>query len=312
MVVEFSSHKRFFQVSLVLVSVVWLFACKGENSGSSGTLSLSITDAPVDYAEQVVVQFTGAEIKSANGESIQVDYSNPKSINLLALQGGLRATLIEQLDLDVGTYPWIRLKVNAEADGIMDSYIRINGADYELRIPSGSNNGLKLNTPFRVGDGELVDFTIDFDLRASVQQPRGQVGPSGDPVYYLRPTLRLIDTNESGVIRGIVDPLVFDSLTCSAPDVGYGVYLFGGSMTPDDIDGVQPDPTRTTKVSLNASSEYVYTLSFIMPGDYTIAATCTADVDEPDMNDVIEFVGVAPVTVTAGASTPHDFIPAVP
>ena len=70
--------------------------------------------------------------------------------------------------------------------------------------------------------------------------------------------------------------------------------------------------TRTTKVSLNASSEFVYTLSFIMPGDYTIAATCTADVDEPDTNDVIEFVGVASVTVTAGASTPHDFIPAVP
>lgn len=305
----FLNQKSLFQISLVLLSVVWLFACKGESSQGSGVLVLSITDAPVDSAEQVIVEITGVEIQPDGGNRIQITYANPKTINLLALQGGMRATLIEQLDLDVGTYSWIRLNVNAEADGVMDSYIRINGADYELHIPSGANNGLRLNTPFHVEDDEILDFTIDFDLRKSVHQPNGQTF-MGAPVYFLRPTLRLIDTNESGVITGHIDPLVFNGLTCSAPDLGYGVYLFEGNVSPDDIDGVQPDPISSSAVTLNGSSNYVYTLSFIMPGDYTIAATCVADMDEPDVNDTgIDFVGTAPVTVTAGTMTSHDFLP---
>lgn len=300
---------RLFQLSVVLFSLGFLFGCKGETTQGSGAFVLSITDAPVDSAEQVLVQFTGVEIQPADGDRITVNYPNPKSINLLALQGGLRATLIEQLTLDEGSYSWIRLKVNAEADGIMDSYIRIGGADYELRVPGGSQTGLKLNTPFHVAGGQIVDFTIDFDLRKSVHQPNGQ-NFMGAPVYYLRPTLRLIDTNESGVITGKIDPLVFNGLSCSAPDVGYGVYLYKGSVTPDDVDGSNPDPESTAAVTLNASSDYVYTLPFIMPGNYTIAATCTADLDEPDMDDAgMVFVGASAVSVSAGMTTQHDFNP---
>jgi len=293
----------------ILMLALWLGACAGENSGNdTGTLALSITDAPVDGAEQVVVEFAGVEIQSAAGDRTDITYSSPKTIDLLALQGGLRESLLERLVLDVGQYSWIRLKVNATADGIMDSYIRINGADYELNIPGGSQTGLKLNTPFTVVDEEILDFTVDFDLRKSVQQPRGQTGPSGDPVYFLRPVLRLIDTNESGVVSGRIDPLVFNGLVCSAPNVGYGVYLFEGNVSPDDIDGVNPDPIATAAVTLDASSNYGYTLAFVEPGDYTIVATCVADLDEPDTDDAaVTFVGTAVISVTAGATTNHDF-----
>ena len=299
--------KKILQIGWILILTLWLVACANEKDNRTGILTLSIIDAPVDGAEQVVVEFTGLTIQGASGRT-EIDYALPRTIDLLALQGGLRATLLESLELDAGHYSWIRLKVNAVADGVMDSYIRISGADYELNIPSGSQTGLRLSTPFDIVDGEILDFTIDFDLRKSVHQPNGQTY-MGAPVYFLRPTLRLIDTNESGVISGRIDPLVvYNGLTCSAPDAGYGVYLFDGNVSPDDIDGVNPDPVTTVMATLDAASNYVYTMAFIMPGNYTIASTCVADLDEPDMNDAgVVFVGEAPVSVTAGATTPHDF-----
>ncbi len=299
------------RIGCILMLALWLGACAGENSGSdTGTLALSITDAPVDGAEQVIVEFTGVEIQSSTGGRTNITYASPKTIDLLALQGGLRESLLERLVLDVGQYSWIRLKVNAEADGVMDSYIRINGADYELHVPSGSQTGLKLISTFNVVDDEVSDFTIDFDLRKSVHQPNGQTGPAGDSVYLLRPTLRLVETGATGTISGTVDPQLFiiTEQVCSAQEAGYAVYLYEGDVTPDDIDGIDPDPVSTAMVT--AGTGYVYTLAFIEAGDYTIAATCVADLDAPGTNDVaVTFVGTAAVSVTAGATTNHNFSP---
>ncbi len=292
----------------VLVSVLMLGACGSETNNGSGILDLSITDAPVDGATQVVVEFTGVEIQSSTGRH-SIDYLTPKTIDLLALQGGQREPLLEAYELPEGNVSWIRLKVNAEADGVVDSFIVINGENYELNIPSGANSGLKLNTPFTVGDGDNLDFTIDFDLRKSVHQPNGQ-RHQGVPVYFLRPTLRLVDTHESGVIAGQVDPQIFNGLACNASEAGYAVYLYEGDVSPDDMDGVEPDPVTTAAVTLNSVSNYTYTLAFLEPGNYTIAATCAADFDEPDTNDdTVEFVGAVSVVVTAGATTSYDFVP---
>jgi hypothetical protein len=304
--------KNISQISWMLVMGLLLGACGGGTDNTDGNgvghIDLSITDAPIDGAEQVVVEFTGVEIQSDLGR-YTMNFASPKTIDLLALQGGQRELLLEDYELVEGTHAWIRLKVNAEADGVMDSYIRINGADYELRIPSGAQTGLKLNTPFTVNDGENLDFTIDFDLRKSVRQPRGQTF-QGAPVYFLRPTLRLVDASEAGVIAGQIDPLVFNGLACSTPDLGYAVYLYEGAVSPDDMDGVDPDPITTAAVSLNATSNYVYTLAFVNPGDYTIAATCMADLDDAEADDAaVVFVGAASVAVTAGVTTTHDFQP---
>lgn len=296
-----------------VVLMLGLVACAGETGEGSGTLALSITDAPVDGAERVVVEFTGVEIQTSAGRHT-IDYADPKTINLLALQNGMREYLLEGYVLPVGNVSWIRLRVNAVADGVMDSYIDIVNSDtmpdgrYELNVPSGSQSGLRLNNSFNVVDGEYLDFTIDFDLRKSVHQPMGQTGPSGDPVYFLRPTLRLVDADVSGEISGVVDPLIFviNEQNCSAQESGYAVYLYEGDVTPDDMDGADPDPVSTAMVT--AGNGYGYTLAFIEPGEYTIALTCNGDLDEPDTDDaVVTFVGTAPISVAAGATISHDF-----
>jgi hypothetical protein len=175
-------------------------------------------------------------------------------------------------------------------------------------IPSGSETGLKLNTPFTVYTGRNTDLTIDFDLRKSVHNPDGQVGPAG-LVYLLRPTLRLLDSNETGRITGTLDPSLFSGLACSAPELGYAVYAFEGiAITPDDVDGIEPEPVNTAMVEY-IYSEYHYTLSFLKPGAYTIAATCQADGDDPAQDNVLIFVGTTTVSVATGVDTTHLFTP---
>lgn len=305
------------QIALFPLLGLFLIACGdggGLDSEPFGSLTLGVTDSPVDEAEHVWIQFTGTEINPEQGDLISIVYDAPKQIDLLALQGGLRDLLLEDLELDPGVYNWIRLQVDATADGIMDSYIVVDGVSYELEVSSGEQSGLKLNRPIEILDALASDFTVDFDLRKSVHQPRGRTGPSGDPVYKLRPTLRLVETEATGNILGTIDPAIFTGLECSMPEDGYAVYAYSGSdIVPDDIDDLAPEPVATSGVTLNNLSQYAYNIAYLSAGDYTIAATCHADLDEPDEdNPNVVFVGAGNVSVLAGVETVFDFVPQLP
>jgi len=55
----------------------------GDGGAKTGMLKLGVTDAPVDVADAVVVQFSGVELKPKNGSPFTVTYSGgPKSIDL--------------------------------------------------------------------------------------------------------------------------------------------------------------------------------------------------------------------------------------
>jgi hypothetical protein len=282
---------------------VWLAGCGGGGSGgSTGTLTVGITDAPVDNAEQVIVEVTSLELHSEGGDQLTYSFQPAKSIDLLSLQGGLREKLLDGEQLPAGSYTWMRLGVHADFDGVMDSYIETGGAMTELRIPSGAETGLKINTPFNIVATQLNDLTIDFDLRKSIHQPAGQPG------YILRPTLRLVRTSSAGNIVGTVDPTLLAAPGCSTGTNGDAVYVFAGpGTTPDDIDGKDPEPVTTATVAPDATGTYMYRAAYLEPGQYTIALTCQADLDEPDQDDPVVFEPTATVTVTAGTDSAHDF-----
>lgn len=83
----------------VFVALI-LTACGGGGGGSSsgGTapLSVSITDAPVDGASEVVITFTGVTVQAADGTRTTYPVRDPltdepgRAIDLLALGGGSR------------------------------------------------------------------------------------------------------------------------------------------------------------------------------------------------------------------------------
>ncbi len=296
-----------------------LIGCNGGGSSTdSGSLTLGITDAPVDNAEAVVIQFSGIEIISSSATSISVDYETPKTLDLIQLQGGLRDTLLDGHELAAGQYEQLRLKVNATHDEVLDSYIQIDGAQHELWIPSGSESGLKLNHPFEIVAGVPVDLTIDFDLRKSVVRTgpgNGSGGPEGpqedSPGYILKPTLRLIVTQQAGDISGTIADTAFTGLSCAAGITGYydySVYVYAGSdVIPDDLDG-EGDPLTTANAKYDVETGvYSYKAAFLPAGNYTIAATCEAATDEPTGDEDLTFVGTTNVTVATGGTTIHNF-----
>ena len=290
-----------------------LAACGGGEGGvSTGSLSLSLTDAAVDSADEVVVEFYGVELQRANGARISFDFTDrcaldPAScqIDLLALTGGASDLILDNETVPSGQYNWLRLMVNA-TQGVRDSYIVVNGQEYELRIPSGDESGLKLNRGFVVPAGGLADFTIDFDLRKSVHDPVG----SSD--YILRPTLRIVDNADVGTLSGSVDPGYFTGGNCSG-----AVYVFfaGTVGAPDDEDGTAGGPDPITSALVPDDGAYNYKVAFLSEGSYHIAFTCDAMADDPAVDDdstVVSFLSEATVSVAAGADTNYDFPPAVP
>ncbi len=316
------------QPSLLLISFLLLSACGGgggggsDNSSSSttGSVSFSATDAPVDDVTRVQVTFDGIALQPQGGERITIDFETPRVIeNLLDLQGNASEPILEATDVPAGEYNFIRLFVIPNAP---DSFVdEDDGSRQNLLIPGQQNNGngnnrrfLQLNRGFTVPAGGNANFTIDFQLRSALNQPNGQ---NGD--YFLRPSLRLINNVEVGTISGAVaDALVMDA-NCTndlAADEGNAVYLYAGSdASTGDVfvdtngDPANPDsPLTTANVTQNSNSgRYEYTIGFIETGDYTVAFTCQGLDDNPTVDDDINFVQPANISVTAGQTTVQDF-----
>ena len=290
--------------TLLFVSPALLLSSCGSDGDSAdalGALSFAITDSPVDAAEKVVVRFNGIEIKPADGDAISFDFSSPRDIDLLALQGGNAAPLISGESVPAGNYNWVRLKVSAVQDNIFDSYIQIDGVQYELRIPSGNETGLKLVSGFTVAQGGNANYTIDFDLRKSVVAPPGQA-----PVMMLKPALRLVNNIEVGTMTGVVDSSLI-AAECEGEATG-AVYVYSGSdVSPDDLDGDAGDPLTSGAVTLDEGGTYRYTIAFLAAGNYTASYSCDTDADDPESDDSLVFVGTQNASITAGATTTVSF-----
>lgn len=291
-------------------SLLALGGCLGGNSsGSSGNLTLGITDAPIDGAQHVYVQFSGLELHGSSAGSVTLNFcadpanvnntvvstsacakSKPRQIDLLDLNSGKSDELISGHTLEAGHYQWVRLMVDTA--GQLDSYIVLSdGTTHELTIPSGAETGLKLVHGFDVAVGGNVNFTIDFDLRKSVHTADGN--------YMLKPALRLLDNLQVGSIAGTVSANLLTS--CNSP----AVYVYSGaSVTPTDVStSVTTGPITSAAVNL---TDNTYKAAFLEAGNYTVAFTCAA-MDDPAVMNMLTFSGTSNVTVTANTKTAHNF-----
>jgi hypothetical protein len=328
------THSRFRATACVVTAaaIAALAGCGGSGSdgmqSKTGTLRLGLTDAPVDQADAVVVQFTGVELKPSNGAAFVRDFPAPKTIDLLALQGTARALLLDGETVPAGDYEWMRLKVNADPV-VRDSFVTIGGQECEMRIPSGAETGLKLVRGFTVGVGVITDFTIDFDLRKSIVQPPGQhadAAACNGQVYLLKPALRMVDSLQVGTISGTIDSSLLSAPSCVASTAKPGsVYLFGpvtatdpAPIVPDDVDGIALDGADPLTSAMVSPDTFKYTIGFVPVGKYVVAYTCDADdstIDAdavptpPATGEVVTFTPVdgTTVDVTANQNVTVDF-----
>lgn len=289
-----TSFTRLCALTALTFTTLGIAACGGGGdavNAAPGALSLHLTDAPIDGASEVIVVFSGIELHQAGGSVITIDFGNtPKSVDLIKLQDGVTSALTEGSAVPAGDYDWMRLKVLATRNSQGESYIKLlNGQQYPLWIPSGSETGLKLVRPFTVAQGSVTRLVIDFDLRKSITAPPGQ-----DPNYVMRPTLRLLDQLQVGKISATVNLAALNTAQLGAGSplsaCKGGLYLFsGGAATPDDQDGVATDgadPIVYEPLAYDGVNQSVtVSLPFVEVGSYTLAATCNFDVDAADTND---------------------------
>lgn len=303
-------HMRMIVAGLAALPL-WV-GCGGGGAGSS-TMNLSIADGPVESASNVVLQFTGVELQpSGGGSSVTFNFSSPETLDLLTLQNGNAATLLNGATVPAGNYDWIRLLLNVGSNGaVAGSYIEINGAQYPIIVPSGEQTGLKLVQGFTMTANQVANFTIDFVLEQAVTAPPGQM-VGGVQAYLLRPAMRLIDNVQAGEINGTValstlqghTPSCFDS---SGNPTTAHVYIFSGSgaaLTDIQIDpttGLPPaghvNPVVTPPITYSSTTQqYSYAQPFLLAGTYTLAVACGAD--DPSAADTLAFVPPTGVTAT--------------
>jgi hypothetical protein len=281
----------------------------------SGTLSLGVTDAPLDAVQSVVIQFNAVAFKRSGSapETVTMLNPSPQSIDLMQFREGHVAMLLPSVPLPAGDYEWVRLIID-NVPNVRDSFVVLEGgAECELRIPSGAESGLKLNRGFTVPADGNVALTVDFDLRKSIHAPPGQSGSGLNCTqgYMMRPTLRLVNNANVGAIVGRVDAALVPAACHPA------VYAFtGSSVIPDDIEETSAttpdiDPYATTSVSvITGAMNHPYQIAFVQPGDYTVAFTC--DGDDPVADETLTFLPTKNVTVQANVISTADFTAPAP
>jgi hypothetical protein len=310
----------------------------GGGSGETGTLDMSITDAPIDGAEAVFVTFTGIELRR-NGEKIVIEFDEPVGVDLLTLQGNNSEFLIQGQELPAGVYDEVRLRVAGEGNASCnapsppyDSYIVLAGETEQrpLFVPSGPSSGFKVKGGITIAAGQRADYTVDFDVRKSIAERKSGA------CYNMRPVMRVVDNAETGTLVGTVDDALLADASCAgvagadtSTGAGSAVYVYEGEVTPDDFDGLAdplaPDPLVTALLTKDeVSGDFTYEVGFLLTGTYTVAFTCQAGNDVPpaevppvepeevESDNVLLFVDPQTATITTDATTVVNFEAAPP
>lgn len=287
---------KLYKIILFVISFLMflgLSGCSGSSdsgdSAQTGTLSLSLTDAPlIDELNVtgVYITVTGIEYHTTDGWKTMDEFNtsvNP--INLLDWQDG-NAISLGDFQVPAGKYTQMRFMLDAEEESASPKSntgcsIEFDGDRNEtLYVPSGSESGYKAIGNYEVPVNGTVTMTADFDVRKSI------VVSGNGTDYKLKPTIKLVVTNEAGSIKGSVDNLD-DNKT-------YVIYAYeyeDGVSTFNSEEANDPDPSDSTDIRFaNAVTSSLlkdngsYTLSFLNPGSYDLIVAKYID-DENDANN---------------------------
>jgi len=287
---------------VLAASAVLLAGCGGSGSGSvetatTGFLSLGVSDGPLHDARKVCITFNEIELKIGSETNI-IPLDPAKKINLLEFQGTDIAPLLVDQKVTAGDYQWMRLGIDAvrgtlvnagditgtQCDGDASYIVMDDDRVFNLYVPSGAKNGLKLVGGFTILAGANPYFTAEFDLARSITAP-----PGLDPDVVLRPVIRLVSNVDVGSLAGVVDAGLAEADGCDP-----SVYVFKDDIKPNPIgiddapgstDTDPNDPVATAMVSKQTNNDVTetwnYSVGFLLPGDYEAAFTCNGTDFEP-------------------------------
>ncbi|WP_282156533.1 DUF4382 domain-containing protein [Vibrio diabolicus] len=320
--------KKYTYPLLAISGGLLLTGCGSDDSSSdteAATFSLSVSDAPVDDANKVVLAFQDVvlvpfdpETGEQTGEHILLDASDNGAlhqVDLMEYQGSNAKTIISEQDIAPGDYAMcVYAKDGKQLNDTTLSYVeKTDGNIKGLVVPSrGSCFGFKPDTSDQgrlkfSQKGQYVkvhtghnSYVVEFDLRKGLADPTGK-----DYMNMNSNAVSLVNASESGHISGEVSEIQYqaceaDSAASNAindvPAV-HSVYLYAGSMdrsTMGDMGAMEPLQAPVAVANVNESQDeegnttYSYEFGYIGPGTYSIGYTCTAYVDTPDNHETSE------------------------
>ena len=303
-----------FKSTLVSSAVLFALAGCGSSSDDNGTtppqssdkstFSLGVSDAPVSGLKAVNVVFDSITIKTQGDEEFsfetrsETDASQPQMVNLLDYTGDDVFELLDDQEVPAGEYSWIRAQViNGDTNNLSftSHVVYEDDSIAPLVVKRKGNDG--------VGEIQLDgftlnqtdnDFVLEFDLKKSL------VDPQNNEEIFLKPRgVRLQNLSESQEIEGTVSQALInncetDNIATAAADstFGHAVYLYSSdAQIPKDIyeiDEQTPEdaPLATANVVFDQDdNQYEFELAFITPGDYQLGYTCTAHIDDAELED---------------------------
>ena len=202
---------------VLMLSLLSLFVgCGGSGGGDSsggsdsrGTLSLSLTDAPAEYAVYVTIEKVEVHMGGDTWTTV-TDLGTGKTYNLRELAGGVREEL-GITELIPGHYTQMRLILGKVPEAGTPhphaNYVLIDtGPDtdtdpieiHELKVPSGFQTGIKIVQGFDITGSQTTELVIDFDAAKSV------VKAGNSDNWLLKPTIKVYNTKECAIVTGEV------------------------------------------------------------------------------------------------------------
>lgn len=268
---------------LVLFCLVFLYSCEtlfeadlSPTNNSTTTLNIRLTDGPIDL-EEVNIDLQGVVVKGEAGfEEIALE-TNTGIYDLLDFQNGLD-TLIARADIQLEQIREVRLILGDNNTVVVD------GETHELKIPSGSQSGLKIKACLDLGPMTEFDLLLDFDAGASIHQ-------TGNGKYIMRPVIKLMNAAAQcdDEEEEEEEEIAFDDLPESIIDTletSYNGYDFEVQQT------ILCDETEVYKIKASLDNEVEY-LFFDLEGVYLQRAVPITDEDIPEE-----------VTIAIGAAYP--------
>jgi len=171
---------------------------------SHGTLKVSITDAPfpIEIIEEANVTITKVEVRMKSDTSdatFTTLMEESRDINLLDLRNGVVSELLE-MEMPAGTYDLIRVYVENASLKIID------GETYEVKVPSGSQTGIKIfiQPELRIEGGLTSEVLLDFNLEKSFVVRGNPMTPAGIKGFNFKPVIRAVNNSTAGSVEGMV------------------------------------------------------------------------------------------------------------
>ena len=178
----------------LVVIMFGLFISCDSSQDMTSRIVVSMVDSPGDYDEvNIDVQTVELHISSTETDGwITLDNPNTGVVNILELTNGV-SLIIGDSEIPAGRLSQMRVILGENNSLVIGDEI------HDLKVPSGSQSGLKLQIQETLEEGITYQLKLDFDASKSIVR-RGNGG------YILKPVINVIEEAVSGAIRGNVEP----------------------------------------------------------------------------------------------------------